>query len=441
MTDRIPPQAIDIERTILGSMLIDDKCCSVAFEFLNEDSFYMNAHRKIFSAMKNLFIKTIPVDTISVSDALTKLDQIDSVGGDVYIAELTQSIVSFKNIEHYSKILREKQLRRKIIEEATIAIDSAFEENNYEASDISSNLVSVLINAADYGRRSMVRYADILPQEFERLEKVCNGEKTADLTTGLRTIDDHVYIQNHDLIVVAGRPSNGKSSLAGCIARNIGKQGKVVLCINLESSNENELSRALFSEAKVNLNQFNLGFTAKRDLPKLSLAAGQLMEMNVYLDDSPDVTPSRMYAKALKVKHEAGRLDLIIVDYLQLMNDDKEHRDVRDRINSILTVMKKLPKIIGCPIMLLSQVSRYKSEKEEAPDLGNLKESGMIEESADKVFILYTPSFYDSSKDKTLMELYIAKYKNGRVGKKNMTFLREYFLVSDREENYEESGF
>jgi replicative DNA helicase len=438
MTERIPPQSLETERTILGSMLIDVKCCAIAFELLNKSVFYMVANSKIFQNMKELFIKNAPIDILSLSEHLKNKGQLEEVGGDVYLSELSMSIATYGNMEYYTKIILEKYHRRVIIEATQNAQDACFNEETTAAGDISSQLISGLLRAGDDGKRRIVRYSDMMLPEFERIEKICKGEQVADLLTGINAIDKNVCIKNDDLIVIAGRPSNGKSSFAGCINRNIGRQGKVALCINLESSNENEFSRALFSEARVNLNQFNLGYTAKRDLPKLSFAAGPMNEMKVFLDDTPDITPSKLYAKALKIKYEQGALDLITIDYLQLMNADEWYKDTRERINAILKTLKHLPKKLGCPIIILSQISRYPTEKFEAPTLANLKESGGIEEAADKVFILYTPGFYDKDADQNSMEFIIAKYKNGRVGRKTINFFREYFLVTDREENRDE---
>ena len=435
MEDRVPPQDLGIERTILGSLLIDKRSCSIAFELLSPESFYLPANAKIYETMKQLFIRDVPIDLISVAEELKKKGQFEEIGAESYLGELAESIATSANIEYYSGILIEKQLRREIINLCFNTSTACFEDSEVSAVNISSNLISRLLRAGNDGKRTIKRYSDMVQPEFDRIEKICRGDQVADIVTGFQTIDSRVFIQKNDLIVVAGRPSNGKSSFAGCVARNLGRQGKTGLCFNLESSNENEFSRALFSEARVDLNQFNLGMIPKRDLPKLSSAAGQLNEMGIYLDDSPEITPSRVYAKALKIKYETGSLDFIIIDYLQLMSADENYRDTRERINAILKVLKTLPKRIGCPIFLLSQISRYSDEKTKAPTLSNLKESGAIEEAADKVFILYTPGFYSTEADRTLMEFHIAKHKNGRIGMRRMNFQREYFLITDRVED------
>ncbi|MBN2570025.1 MAG: hypothetical protein JXB42_11400 [Deltaproteobacteria bacterium] len=434
LIERIPPQALDVERTILGSMLVDKACCSVAFALLNEDSFYMPINSKIFSVMKQLFIKNNPIDIVSVSKALEDKGMFGEDFDSSYIAEISENIAVFQNIEYYAKILIEKQLRRKIIELSTQAVNSCYCEEDLPAENISSKIISELLSAGNDKKGVARRIGELLPDEFDRLEKICSGKQTAFITTGIRSIDENVYIGQHDYIIIGARPSNGKSSLAGCIARHLGKQGRVVLKITLDSTSENEVSRDLFSEAKINLHDFNRGFTSKEKMKSLSKASSNIFDIPVFIDDPAKITPSQIYAKCLSLKHREGKIDLVIIDYLQ--QADPEIRSVKknERVSDLSRSLKALPKMIGCPVIALSQLTRYECENKNPPRLELLKESGDLEADINIAILLYVPGRYDLNVDQNLIQCIIAKNKNGYTGTLNLNFFREYFLITDREE-------
>jgi len=437
--ERIPPQALDVERTILGSMLIDKKCCAVAFDLLNTGSFYVDANRKIFNAMKDLFIKSQPIDIISVVDKLEKMGQLDSIGGPSYIGEISEAIATFENIEYYSKILLEKQQRREIIETASNAINACYSDDESEAGEISSRLVSGLLQAGNEAKGEIKRVGEFLSDEFTRLHVVCNsGKSNAFITTGIRTIDENMIIEQHDYIIIGARPSNGKSSLAGCIARHLGKEGKIVLKITLDSTSRNEVSRDLFSESRVNLHDFNRGFGTKRDLGRLQVGAGPLYEMPVYIDDPAKITPAQIYAKALQVKYKTGGLHLVIFDYIQQADSDIQRMKRNEQISSVSRALKALPKQIGCPVIALSQLARYTDEEKNPPTLRMLKESGDLEADVNIAILLYFPERYNTSAEKNMLQFIIAKNKNGSIGTYKLNFLKEYYLITDREEKHGE---
>lgn len=439
MTDRIPPQALDVERTVLGSMLVDKKSCATAFSILSGEAFYSEANKQIFESMKHLFAKSQPIDMISVSNELQKCGKIDSIGGAAYISELASSIAVYENLEYYSGILLEKQKRREIIECSTNAVNACFAEDDYSAEEISSGLISRLLQGPGEASGEIKRVGEFLSAEFDRLHEICSsGKPAAFIDTGIRTIDENLIIEQHDYIIIGARPSNGKSSLAGCIARNLGKQGKTVLKLTLDSTARNEVSRDLFSESRVNLHEFNRGFGSKKDLEKLQYGSGQLYEMPVYIDDPGRITPSQIYAKALQTKYKAGNLHCVIFDYIQLADPDTKKLKRNEQVSEVSRALKALPKLIGCPVIALSQLARYQDEEKNPPTLRMLKESGDLEADVNIAILLYSPERYDTNAEPNLLKFIIAKNKNGVIGTFNLNFFKEYFLITDRDNNHKD---
>lgn len=426
--DYLPPQEIDSEKIVLGSMIIDKKCCSAAIEKLNEKEFYHNWHSTIFSAIKDLFLKNIPVDTSTVIDKLKNEKEIDFE----FLLSLTENIVTVGNLPfHFSKI-REASSLRVIVETCQNAIDSVLSGSDVESASVSSKLISSLLQAGNEGSEDIKRIDELVYDELDTLNRIQNGEKVAFIETGIKFIDEKICIEQYDIICIAGRPSNFKSSLAGCIARNLAKQGKVVLKITMDSTSKKEASRDLFSESKINRSKFYSGFGSKLEHRNLIINSGMFSDMKIYYDDCPENSPGKIYAKALNVKNKEGRLDAIFIDYMQQVDSDENVKTVREKVTKVSRAIKKLPKFIGCPIFPISQISRYLNENTMEPELHHLKESGDIEADIDGCIITYYPNKYDSSKPKNDISIIIAKNKNGQIGKRTLNVFPEYFLITDR---------
>ncbi len=437
-TDRIFPQALEAEKTVLGSIMHSPSSAAIAIETIDEDCFYMTANKVIFRSIKELFLKNIPVDMVSISDHLKNKDQFEAVGEELYLAELMESVCTFKNLPYYCDILLDKSERRKNITALEEIKNSFFDDNESKASDISSRAISVILSNQKKGKKTgVIKYSELLPGEFERIERISNGGQAADLKTGYPTIDKTIFIQNGDNVVIGGRPSMGKTSVTDCIVRNIAAQGKRILKIILESSKENDCRRNLFSEARLNMNMFYSGIMPKRDFPKLSFAAGPLAEHEIYLNKDVFITPSKIYSLLYRLQYEVGKVDLLVVDYLQLMRSDKKHESRRVEIGELSRDIKNIGMEFSIPTIVLSQLSRGERGGPKEPTLSDLRESGDIEQNADVVMLLHREEYYYSrevAQEKNVenkIKVIIAKNKNGPTGYKEMVYLKEYMRLEE----------
>jgi replicative DNA helicase len=269
---------------------------------------------------------------------------------------------------------------------------------------------------------------------MERQKRIATGGSTAFIKTGISDLDKKVCIERSDYIIIGARPSNGKSSLAGVIGRNVCRAGGVVYVFYLDTAKEVEVSRAVFSEARLSLSDFNSGFLRNKDCSSIGKAFETLNPMRYYLDDTPRITPDQINAKCQRLISIEGKIDLIIIDFLQ--NVRAPINNIRERVSYVSEELHNLPREINCPVIALSQMARYQNEEKEAPTLKVLKESGDIEEDADKVLLLYYPEHYkytnEKSDKKNLMEVYIAKNKNGCVGYVPLNFFASTFEINNR---------
>jgi replicative DNA helicase len=323
--------------------------------------------------------------------------------------------------------------RRSAITLCYEAIDAYFSEDGNRGGECTSNLVDGLTRLASR-RGDVCRLCDLLPAEFERQERIVKTGKAADVETGLVDLDRNLCIVKSDYIIIGARPSNCKSTLAGLIGRNVAKTGKPVLVFYLDTDKGQEVSRALFTEAGVSLNDFNQGFNAAKNMPKLAAAAEVIFGLPYYIDDTPGITPQIITAKCQRLKHELGDLGVVIIDFIQNVHCDIKGSP-REKINHISSELHDLPKKIKCPVIALSQMSRYEGEESNPPQLYNLKESGNLEQDADKVLLLYWPERYGESKnekDKNLLKVSIAKNKNGPVSYVKLTFLKDTATITNR---------
>lgn len=442
--NKIPPQAIDIERTILGSMLIDKASTALCVEKINKDSFYVAANKIIFETIKQMYLESIPIDIISLSEKLKSKGQFESIGEDTYLFNISDSIATYGNIEYYCSILLDKAERRNGISILSEIIESYYNDQESKAIDISSRAIEKITSIQMNKSSSPVKLGDLLVDELYRIDAVVkSGKQPAYISTGIPPLDRKLSIMQTDYIVIAGRPSNCKSTLAGLIGRNVARAGLPVLVFYLDTSKKKEASRALFTEAKINLYEFNIGIFNKRDLPRLSLAAGPLSEIPCYFDDTPDLTPSQLYAKSQKFKYENNGLGLIIVDFLQNMKAETGHTE-REKVNSISSFLHNLPKKLNCPVIALSQISRYLNESKEPPRLSNLKESGNIEQDADVVILLHYPGHYPENKNgiesENLLRLIIGKQKDGPIGSIDLSFISKITTIAEMTNNYYEES-
>jgi len=429
---KLPPQNLEAEQSVLGGILLENQALNTVLELLTVDDFYSESHRKIFAAVLDLSEKRDPCDLVTLSDALRNRNQLEQVGNAAYLASLVDSVPSAANIVYYCRIVKQKAILRRLIGTATeilnrsyspgAEIDQVLDEAERSIFDISQNKI----------RPSFYPIKEIIKESFKAIERLFERK---DLITGVPTgfekLDEMTSgLQNSDLIVIAGRPSMGKTAFALNIAQHAAIQdGTPVAIFSLEMAKEQIALRMLSSEARVDSQRIRKGFLGETDWPKLTTAAGNLSETRIFIDDTPAITVLEMKAKARRLKAEAG-LGLIILDYLQLMrgSDGRESRE--QEISEISRSLKALAKELSIPVVALSQLNRKVEDRtNRRPQMADLRESGAIEQDADVILFLYRDEVYNKSEDnpeKGIAEVIVGKQRNGPVGTVKVAFLEKY---------------
>lgn len=454
LTDMIPPQAVEVEMAVLGAMMLDKEAIGKVLEYLDENCFYKEVHRKVFRAIIALDERNEPVDLVTVSEELRRRKELDEVGGIFYLTTLLEGVVSPANVEYHARIVLEKAFLRQLINAANQII-----AESYEAADAievildrAENLIFSLTRKRLH--RDFLSIYDVLHEVFEKIERLHEtGEYAIGVPSGFPELDRLTAgFQPSDLIVVAGRPSMGKTSFILNVARNAAVDGKVPVGIfSLEMACYQIAQRMLCSEAKVDQHLLRTGRLRKEDWPRLSICVGNLAEAKIFIDDTPNLSHLEIRAKSrrLKAEHNVG---LIIVDYLQLVQGPRDAESRQQEISMISRSLKGLAKELNVPVIAVSQLSRaVESRGDRRPQLSDLRESGAIEQDADVVLFIYRPEEYNILQDergnslKGIAEIIIGKQRNGPTGSVRLAFLKEYAcfepLAPYREEPPEFEGF
>ena len=427
---RIPPQNVEAEKSVLGSMLIDQEAIGAAVEVLDEMWFYDNAHRKIYKAVVDLYQARKNVDLVTLSDKLKSDGLLDQVGGVTYLSGIIDVVPTSANVEHYAHIVKEKGVLRKLIQNATSIITDSykFTGNIEEAVDNAERLIFEIADLRQSGKTSHIK--DLVKEGIEKLDRLYQRkEHITGIATGFTKLDKMTSgLQASDLVIVAGRPSMGKSALAVSIAEKVGidqKQG--VAIFSLEMSKEQLVQRMLCSQARVDAHKVRSGFLAPSDWPKLTAAAGKLSESKILIDDTPAISALELRAKARRLKAN-NQVDLIVLDYLQLMRGSAKADSRQQEISEISRSLKALARELKVPIIALSQLSRaVESRQDHRPQLSDLRESGAIEQDADLVILLMREEYYNQTEEnKGQADAIIAKQRNGPVGTVKLAFIKEY---------------
>jgi replicative DNA helicase len=429
---KVPPQNLEAEQSILGGILLENSSINSAVEILSKDDFYSEAHRKIFKTIIELSEKNEPVDLITLSNALKDKSMLDSVGGTSYLASLVDNVPSAANVVNYAKIVKEKAILRGLIGSATEIINSCYETGSDVDEVLDKAEQSIYEISENKVRPSFYPIKDIIKDSFLAIEGIYarKGNYTG-LETGFGKIDELTSgLQPSDLIIIAGRPSMGKTSLALNIAQFAALENKIPVAIfSLEMSKEQLAFRLLASEAKVDSQRLRKGHLGETDWPKLTTAAGRLSEAPLFIDDTPAITVLEMKAKSRRLSSDS-RLGLIVVDYIQLMRADG-YRDNREQeISAISRSLKALAKELKVPVIALSQLNRQvETRTNRRPQMADLRESGAIEQDADVIAFIYRDEVYNKSEDNTekgLAEIIIAKQRNGPTDTVRLAFLEKY---------------
>ena len=428
--EKLPPQSEDAEMAVLGSMLLEENAISQAIELLDENSFYKDLHKKIFSVIVSIYSDNKPVDLVTTTELLKKRKILDEVGGASYIASLTQTVPTAANISHYARIVREKYIMRSLITTGTRIVTEAYaqEANIEELLDRAERLIFDITSRKS--ETSSVPIKEIVKDSIEKIDSLYQRkENITGIATGFHEFDIMTAgLQPSDLIVVAGRPSMGKSALASCIAEHAGIIEKIPTVIfSLEMAKEQLVQRMLCSYAKVDFHKVRTGFLSQSDWPKLTDAAGKLAESPIFIDDTPSISALELRAKARRLKSQYN-IGLVVVDYLQLMRSTKGMDNRQQEISEISRSLKALAREISAPVIAISQLSRaVEARADRRPQLSDLRESGAIEQDADVVMLLLREEYYaPTSENKGIAELIIAKQRNGPVGSINLAFIKEY---------------
>ncbi len=429
--DRIPPQSIEAEMSVLGSMLLDQEATGKAIENLDESDFYKEAHRIIYLASISLYEKSEPVDIITLTEELTKRNQLEKIGGSYYLTELAESVPSAANIVFHAKIVLEKSLLRKLINIGN-NISSEGYSPEQEVFDIIDKAEQAIFSLAEKRlRKGFLDINPIMHDTFEEIEKLHGREGgLTGVASGFPKLDEMTAgFHNSEFIIIAGRPSMGKTALALNMARNAALLHKTTVgIISLEMANYALGMRLLCSEAQVDAHLLRTGRLSKSDWPKLSDAVGKISSAPIFIDDSPNLGILEIRAKARRLKVEKN-LGLLIIDYLQLVQGPTQEGRQQE-ISAISRSLKALAKELDIPVIALSQLSRAVEQRggDKRPVLSDLRESGAIEQDADLVAFVYRPAVYDED-DHSLegyAEIIIRKQRNGPIGTVKLTFLSDY---------------
>ncbi len=430
LVERVPPHSLDAEMAALGSMLMDEEALPVGLELLEPRSFYRDAHRKIFQAMAQLFQRQKPVDLVTVTEELKASGQLEEVGGAHYVSSLTAVVPTAANVQHYAKLVREKAMLRNLIAAATQVVGDCYEDqDNVEALLDRAEQALFEISHHSLGGQAVL-LKEMLGHSIETIERLYQRkELVTGVPTGLHDLDVKTAgLQAADLIIVAGRPSMGKSALATCIAEHVGVVERLPVAIfSLEMSKEQLVHRMLCAHARVNVHSARTGFLSQADWPRLTNAAGKLAEAPILIDDTPGISALELRAKARRLKSQ-HRVGLIIVDYLQMMRGSFRAENRQQEVSEISRSLKALAKEVNVPVIAVSQLSRGPEQREDRrPQLSDLRESGSIEQDADVVMLLFREELYHpTDENRGRAELIVAKQRNGPVGSIPMAFLAEF---------------
>lgn len=428
--EKIPPQNLEAEMAVLGSMLMSEDAIAEAIEFIDESLLYKDEHRKIFSAIINLYSENKAVDLVTLVEKLKKRGDLEEVGGPAYLTTLTTVVPTAANIGYYAKIVKEKAILRNLIDTATQIVAESYDSQEDadtlldRAEKLIFDIASSKIKSRAYSLKEIIKDSIETIEKFYQHKAHVTGVPTGFVDLDIMTAGLHPS----ELVVVAGRPSMGKSALVGCIAEHVSVVEKLpVAFFSLEMSKEQLVQRMLCSHARVELQKARSGFLTQSDWPKLTNAAGKLSEAPLFIDDAAGLSALELRAKArrLKSRHD---IRLIILDYLQLMQGSTRAENRQQEISDISRSLKALAKELGVPIISVSQLSRAPERREDnKPRLSDLRESGAIEQDADVVILLFREEYYNPEEsNRGVAEVIIAKQRNGPVGSQYLSFLKEY---------------
>ena len=432
---RTPPHNADAEESVLGAMLLSSDAANTVIDRLSSYDFYVPAYQAIYEAMVELYNTSLPIDAVTVTDQLRRKDELDKIGGPAFITRLQNAVPVASRVDYYADIVEESALRRSLIRaggEITNLAHQTDEEIDYVIDNAEQTVLGVAERRVGDG---LLELSTMLKPALENIEALeANAGQITGLSTGFRDLDGMLAgFQPANLIVIAARPAMGKSAIALNIATNVAVSGGVVAMFSLEMGKDEIIQRILCSMGRVDSMKLRAGQLSVEMWQKVTNAASRLYPAPIFVDDSSYTTVTDVRAKCRRLKRQKGRLDLVVLDYLQLMQGrNRENR--QQEIAEISRNLKNLARELECPVLAVSQLNRgLEAREDKRPRLGDLRESGAIEQDADIVMFIYRDEYYnpEAVESKGLAEVIIAKHRAGATGRVEMNFLPEYTLFAD----------
>ncbi len=436
---KTPPHSLEAERTVLGGILVQNENLNVVLSVISPEDLYKDSHRKILERIISLVDKGLPVDLLSLTEDAQRAGVLEEAGGAAYLASLLDGVPRNLNVEYYAQIIKEKALLRRLILSSTRIIQESYEQKE-DADELLNAAQAAIVEVA--GQRIKPGFQPMTALTGPTLEMIRmlaeRKEAVTGVPTGFRYLDGMTSgFHPSELVILAARPSMGKTALALNISQHVGlKTDKSVGFFSMEMAQEQIVVRLLCSEAQLDIKRTRTGFINDREFGKLKLAGESLSRARIYIDESPALTVMEMKAKCRRLKMERG-LDIVFVDYIQLMRTGGRFENRNQEMSFITRSLKELAKELRIPVVGISQLSRApeKGRREPKPQLSDLRESGAIEQDADVVIFIYRPEFYhpDDESIKGVAEVSIAKQRNGPIGNLQLAFIREYARFADME--------
>ena len=443
---KIPPHSIDAEQSVLGGLMLQNEAWETVSDIIDSTDFYRAAHSKIYSAIQNLSLEDNPFDVITLGEWLDNRQELEKVGGMGYLSNLVQNTPSAANIDAYARVVRQKSVLRELINAASTITESAFRTEGRSQEELLGAAESLVFKIAEREERGTKTYEGmkgLLDSALHRVQELFeNGGKPTGVQTGFHKLDDMINgLQPSDLVIVAGRPSMGKTAFAMNIARSAAiKQHVPVVIFSMEMPKEQIAMRMLASLARVDQKKISTGKVAAADWPRLTSAVQLLDEnVNLFIDDTPALNPNEIRSRCRRLKRDQG-LGLVVIDYLQLMQVSRATENRATEIAEISRSLKALAREIGCPIIALSQLNRaLELRQDKTPMMSDLRESGAIEQDADLIMFIYREEVYDEETEKKgLADIIIGKHRNGPTGKVELRFRGEHTNFENKAPEYRE---
>lgn len=431
---RVPPQAVDVESAVLGAMLLDKEAIAKVLAIMDPSAFYKPAHQLMYKAMIDLFERSEPVDLITLSEELRRRGDLEKVGGEYYINDLTTRVSSAANVEYHAHIVLEKALMRGLIATASEVVSKAYTETEDALELLDEAEQRIFTISEQRMKKNFVPMSSAVHSTMEMLQSIHGKHSGVTGVPSAFTDLDNLTggFQNSDLIIVAGRPSQGKTAFVLSVARNSAVLHDIPIgFFSLEMSNQQLVMRLICAEARVDAHKVRTGRLPEDEWKKLSMSVGRLYKAKIFIDDTPALTLLELRAKARRLKAEHG-VGMIAVDYLQLMQGPRNAQSREQEISAISRSLKALAKELNIPVIALSQLNRaVEARTDKRPVLADLRESGAIEQDADVVLFIHRPEAYNIQEEggkptEGLAEIIIGKQRNGPIGSAELSFIKKY---------------